>query len=209
MQTDSIATMLPKVVLPYLGQWAERSGLTVLSKLLVDDQFLALIARYGDQFIPYPTSQRDGPHSNGNPSSNGYRSQRTQRKTPSDAASHGDNGSADAEHADLADLQARVLAMEAKLEEQQTLFEVLRSKIRPLALALGCCPECMVGLEQCPRCFGESKVAHFEPDPELLRALIANPLIARGVPLTPDDPPEARSSRRSQNHPVTKKRSKP
>ena len=200
MQTESIGTLLPKVVLPYLRQWAEHSGLNVLSKLLVDDQFLALIARYGDEMIPSPTPQRESPLSNGN---------RSQRRPQSNPASHGDNGSAESENAGLANLHVRVLAMEGQLKAQQALFEVLRSKIRPLAQALGCCPECMVGLEQCPRCFGAGNVAYFEPDPELFRTLIAGPLIARGIPLTLGDPPEVPSSRRSQNHSGTqKKRSK-
>ena len=211
MQPESIAGMLPKVVIPYLRQWAEGSGLTVLSRLLVDEQFLAVIARYADDLIPPPRSP-GAPRATGNAPINGHSSPRNGHK-PANAVPQPQHVQAEeANDADLAGLYARVSAMEAQQKQQEALFEVLRSRIRPLASALGCCPECMVGLELCPRCFGQSKVAYFEPDTKLLRALIIDPLIARGVPLTLGEAHDVRSSRQSQSGSmvknVTKKRSK-
>jgi hypothetical protein len=76
-------------------------------------------------------------------------------------------------------LQERVLAMEA----QETVLSILCNRMRPLALALGCCPECLVGVDGCPKCWGQSRVAYYPPDVSLLEAQVVNPLAARGVPL--------------------------
>jgi hypothetical protein len=62
-------------------------------------------------------------------------------------------------------------------------LSILRNRARPLALALGCCPECLVGLDGCPKCWGQSRIAYFPPDVSLLEAQIVNPLSVRGVPL--------------------------
>src|SRR4030095_15000814 len=90
----------------------------------------------------------------------------------------------DADADDLASLHDRVLALEAQQEMQQALFEALRIKIQPLALALGCCPECLVGIEGCQKCGGQSRVGHFPPDYALLETQVITPLAARGVPLS-------------------------
>ena len=205
MESDSIGVLLPKVVLPYLRQWADHSGFEILSKLLVDEQLLSLIQRYADQFIPQPKPEMNGTYANGaaGRSGNGV--------TGANGAPHPYRRlplrglRARAEQSDLSELHARVDAMEGQLVAQQAMLEVLRAKIRPLAQALGCCPECVVGLEQCPRCFGRSAVGHFEPDRELLRALVLEPLAERGVPLSMGGEPPAGSRRRAHNIPKQNK----
>ena len=173
MQADPLGKVLPRLLLPYVQQWAERSGLTLLQRLLVDDQFRGLIETYGDEFVTRmmqpapPSGNRNGPGNGDKPAS---------RSEPR-------AGDPDASPIDLTSLQDRVIAMEAQQDLQQALFESLRTKIRPLALALGCCPECLVGVEGCPKCWGRSAVAHFPPDYPLLEAQVVNPLAARGVPL--------------------------
>src|SRR6266850_6111161 len=49
MQTDSFGKVVPRILFPYVQQWAERSGYTLLSRLLVDEQFQGLIEKYGDE----------------------------------------------------------------------------------------------------------------------------------------------------------------
>jgi len=205
MQTESLGKVLPQILFPFVRQWAERSGMTVVTRILADDQFLELVAKYADELIvPKPNFAAAAPangnggnggnggsgHTNGNGYANGY---------PPGAAS---------DAAALANLHARVGAMETQLQAQQALFEMMRARIRPLALALGCCPDCIVGVDGCPRCWGQSKVAHFQPDYKLLRAQVLDPLAARGVPLTPSETPRSRPSRQSKNKSITKKRSK-
>jgi hypothetical protein len=172
MQTDSLGKMLPLILFPYVQQWAERSGLTLLSQLLVDEQFRGLIERYGNEMV-IRMGQDSTP---GNGSGQGNEKKPAPRAEPRVSE-------ADAHANDLTDLQDRVLAMEAQQEAQQALFSLLRSKIRPLALALGCCPECLVGVDGCPKCWGQSGVAHYPPDYMLLEAEVVSPLAARGVPL--------------------------
>jgi hypothetical protein len=184
MEPDSTGVLLPKVVFPYLRQWADHSGFEVLSKLLDDEQLLSLIQRYADQLIPEPRP--------GNSTSvNGAAGRNGNRATGANGARHPSYRPASPprslrapEQSDLSQLHARVDAMEGQLLAQQAVLDVLRAKIRPLARALGCCPECMVGLEHCPRCLGRSVVGHFEPDRELLRALVLEPLATRGVPVS-------------------------
>jgi hypothetical protein len=143
--------------------------MTLLSRLLVDEQFRGLIEKYGDEVVTRMAQASYTPgNDNGHAAAN-RTAPRTEPRVDEPAA----------KTTDLTDLQDRVLAMEA----QQTLFELLRSKIRPLALALGCCPECLVGVDLCPRCWGQSKVAHYPPDHALLEAQVVRPLAARGVPL--------------------------
>jgi hypothetical protein len=167
METESLGKMLPRILFPYVQQWAERSGMTLLSRLLVDDQFRGLLEKHGDEmmrgvmqagFLP-----GNAPQQGNDPVA-----------PPSPGATDNSmNGSS------LAKLQERVLAMEA----QETVLSILRNRARPLALALGCCPECLVGLDGCPKCWGQSRVAYFPPDVSLLEAQIVNPLSVRGVPL--------------------------
>lgn len=185
MSTDSLGKMLPRILFPYVQQWAERSGMTLVSRLLVDEQFRALLEKYGDEVLTrMAQAQRPSPAS----------------AATSAAASYSTaNGTANGHAADLADppgadprfsepaingsslskLQERVLAMEA----QETVLSILRNRMRPLALALGCCPECLVGVEGCPKCWGQSRVAYYPPDISLLEAQVVSPLAARGVPL--------------------------
>ena len=51
MSTDSLGKMLPRILFPYVQQWAERSGMTLVSRLLVDEQFRALLEKYGDEVL--------------------------------------------------------------------------------------------------------------------------------------------------------------
>jgi hypothetical protein len=157
--------------------------MTLVSRLLVDDQFRALLEKYGDEVMT-------------------RLAQANQRPAPASAADSGaaydsanGHGGADAPCADprfseqvanssLSKLQERVLAMEA----QETVLSILRNRMRPLALALGCCPECLVGVEGCPKCWGQSRVAYYPPDVSLLEAQVVNPLAARGVPLQLSEP---------------------
>jgi hypothetical protein len=172
METESLGRALPRILFPYVQQWADRSGYTLLSRLLVDEQFQQLIEKYGDEMINQMASPKPG---NGNGRGNGKRA--APRAEPSASET-------DANADDLASLQDRVLALEAQQEAQQALFDALRTKIRPLALALGCCPECLVGIVGCPKCGGCSRVGHYPPDYTLLEEQVVNPLAARGVPLS-------------------------
>lgn len=171
MQMDSLGKVLPAIVFPYVQQWAERSGLPLLAQLLVDEQFRSLLEKYGDEMVKH-MAQDDYIPGNGN----GHGIEPAFRAEPN-------AGEADAKASDFADLQDRVLVMQARQEAQQALFDLLRSRIRPLALALGCCPECLVGVDGCPNCWGQSKIAHYPPDYRLLEAVIVSPLAACGVPL--------------------------
>jgi hypothetical protein len=170
MEMESFGKMLPAILFPYVQQWAERSGFTLLTQLLVDEQFRALLEKYGDQMVR-GMARRGDRSVNGNGHGN------------SNASGWHEEPPLEANAGDFTDLQNRVLAMEAQQEAQQAMLEVLRSKMRPLALALGCCPECLVGVELCPGCGGRSKVAYYPPDYTLLEAQIVNPLAASGVPL--------------------------
>jgi hypothetical protein len=178
MQTESLGKMLPRILYPYVQQWAERSGMTLLSRLLVDEQFRGLVEKYGDEVMSRVMQQ-------GLPPGNASR-QGSDPVAPSSAS----QGAADGllNGSSLAKLQERVLAMEA----QETVLSILRHRMRPLALALGCCPECLVGVEGCPKCWGQSRVAYYPPDVSLLEAQVINPLAARGVPLQLNEPDQTR-----------------
>jgi hypothetical protein len=195
MQMESWGKMLPAIVFPYVQQWAERSGLTLLAQLLVDEQFRALFEKYGDEMV---RRMARGSHTPGNGNGQGNGKGPAPRGEPR-------VGEADRKASDFTDLQDRVLAMEAQQEAQQALFELLRSKIRPLALALGCCPECLVGVDGCPNCWGRSRVANYPPDYTLLQTQIVSPLAARGVPLVLNET-KVSSAREST---AMRKRSKP
>lgn len=177
MSTDSLGKMLPRILFPYVQQWAERSGMTLLSRLLVDDQFRGLLEKYGDEIMSR-MAQPDhrppaGSHANGH--ANGHAESSDSDTRASEPPTNGSS---------LAKLQDRVLAMEA----QETVLAILRNRMRPLALGLGCCPECLVGVEGCPKCWGQSRVAYYPPDVSLLEAQVINPLAARGVPLALKEP---------------------
>jgi hypothetical protein len=184
---DSLGKMLPPILLPYAQQWAERSGLPLLAQLLVDEQFRSLLEKYGDEMVRrmaqggHLPANGDG-HANGmNSHANGMNGHANGIKPTFRTEPFLDE--ADAKESVVADLQDRLLAMQAQQEAQQALFELLRSRIRPLALALGCCPECLVGVVGCPKCWGQSKVGHYPPDLRLLETVVVNPLAARGAPL--------------------------
>ena len=177
---DSLGKMLPPILLPYAQQWAERSGLPLLAQLLVDEQFRSLLEKYGEEMVRR-MAQGDHPPANGDGHANGMNGHANGIKPTFRTEPFLDE--ADAKESVVADLQDRLLAMQAQQEAQQALFELLRSRIRPLALALGCCPECLVGVVGCPKCWGQSKVGHYPPDLGLLETVVVNSLAARGVPL--------------------------
>jgi hypothetical protein len=179
MQTESLGKMLPRILFPYVQQWAERSGMTLLSRLLVDEQFRGLLEKYGDEVMSRVMQP-------GYPPGNAPQQASDPVAPPGASASTADsplNGSS------LAKLQERVMAMEA----QETVLSILRNRMRPLALALGCCPECLVGVEGCPKCWGQSRVAYYPPDVSLLEAQVVSPLVARGVPLQLSSPDRRRA----------------
>jgi hypothetical protein len=173
MQPESLGKVLPRILFPYVQQWAERSGMTLLSRLLVDEQFRGLLEKYGDELMRrvmqagFP--QGKAPQQASDP---------VGRSGSPGATENPLNGSS------LAKLQERVLAMEA----QEAVISILRNRMQPLALALGCCPECLVGLDGCHKCLGQSRVAYFPADVSLLEAQVVNPLAARGVPLQLNEP---------------------
>src|SRR5215471_1430636 len=105
MQSETLGKMLPLILFPYVQQWAERSGLTLLSRLLVDEQFRGLIERYGDEMV-IRMGQGDKP-GNGHGQGNGKNPAPRAEPRVSEADAHAN---------DLTDLQDRVLAMEAQQE---------------------------------------------------------------------------------------------
>ena len=207
MEVESLGKLLPRILVPYAQQWAERSGLTLLSRLLVDTQFKELIEKYGDELVALMakagTRTFDNGHGVGNGFANGNGRTNGGKHLPVEWPR--DVAQSDA---DFTNLQDRVLAMEAAQEAQQALFEVLRTKIRPLALALGCCPECLVGVQACPKCWGRSTVGKYEPDYALLESHVIDPLAARGVPLVLKKQPAPGAQQPSEAS-ATKARRKP
>jgi hypothetical protein len=174
MQTESPGQLIPKILLPYAQQWAERSGMTLLSRLLVDENLRALLEKYGDEMVQGVVSATSRRRT-ANSSRNGYRPAPVEPPGVHETPSNGD---------DMARLLDRVSALEAEQRVQQALFEAVRTKIGPLALALGCCPECLVGVGGCPKCGGRSTVGYYPPDRALLESEVIRPLAARGVPLS-------------------------
>ena len=201
-ESESLGKALPRLLLPYVQQWAERSGYTLLSRFLVDEQFQGLVEKYANEVVAPMVSGTpvvsDTP-GNGN-------GRRSGKRSAPRAESRVSETDADADH--LASLLDRVLALEAQQEAQQALFETLRIKIRPLALALGCCPECLVGFEGCPNCGGRSKVGHYPPDYALLEAQVVTPLSALGVPLILKEKKVSGTGRRSRATTTARKESK-
>jgi hypothetical protein len=187
--------VLPRILVPYVQQWADRQGMTLLSRLLVDEQFRGLIEKYGDEIVMQMARAAVQPV-------NG--SARTNASRPA-AYAESFGVEPDANANDLRDLHDRVLAMEAQQDAQQALFQALREKSRPLALALGCCPLCFVGVEGCPGCQGRSKVGLHPPDFALLDAQIVQPLAERGVTVVVTD---SSAGHRAKESIATTKRSK-
>src|SRR6266849_4430451 len=174
METESLGKLVPRMLIPYAQEWADRSGLTLLSRLLIDEQFRSLIEKYSDELASQALSNI-AQHRNGNNGRNGNSTTTGPARPVTEAESTSE---------DLTRLQDRVLALEAQQEMQQAIFESLRTKIRPLALALGSCPECLVGVEGCLKCGGRTRVGDYYPDYTLLEAEVVRPLVARGVPLS-------------------------
>jgi hypothetical protein len=202
MQTESLGKLLPRILFPYAQQWAERAGFALLSRLLVDDQFRDLIEKYSNELVILMAKAGSTTLTNGNGHGRGG------SLKPVSQADWRTDGLEPNGGPDLATLQDRVLAMEAAQQAQQALFEALRTKIRPLALALGCCPECLVGIDACPRCWGRSGVGHYQPDYALLDAQVVGPLAACGVPLVLERAPSTDARRRRSKPSATKKGSK-
>jgi len=181
MQMESLGRMLPAIVLPYVQQWAQRSGLPLLSQLLVDEQFRTLIEKYGDEVMKLMAANASGnanghAHENGHVNGNGYAN--------GNGHAHGNGHASEIVPLSPQEPMVHETAPDRAMQEtQQALLELLRIKIRPLALALGCCPECLVGIDGCPNCWGRSKVGYYPPDHRLLEAAVVSPLAARGVPL--------------------------
>jgi len=175
MDAEPIGKVLSRLLLPYVQNWAERSGIPLLSQLAVDDQFRGLVERYGEQVLAGMTRRA---------------------ASKPEEAEHPDPG------ATLAQLQQRVAEMESQQERQRVLFEMLSAKIRPFALALGCCPDCFVGIPACPTCRGRSTVGCYEPDHQLLETHVIEPLLARGVVLVLNESPDsAANARRRESTP--------
>lgn len=166
MQPDSLSKVLSQVLLPYGQQWAVRSGYPLISKLLADEQLHDLIGRYGDSMLAAWTEERA-----------------TATKPNAGHNGNGQRTDASFDGVELQQLNARLTTVEAQHQQLRTLLDTVRTKMRPLAQALGCCPECLVGVEGCPRCWGKSIVGGSPPDLVLLQSLIVDPLAASGVPL--------------------------
>lgn len=164
MEPQSVGKIIPRVLLPYAQQWAERSGMTLLSKILEDEQFGALIERYGEQIATRATNQE------------------WRGKQPVSRGGTVVDGNMNDRH--LSNMQDRISALEAEHSLQMAMFEQLRIKIRPLAQALGCCPECFVGVIGCRMCAGRSVVGSYAADRALLEERVVKPLAEQGVPLT-------------------------
>jgi len=147
--------------------------MTMLSRLLLDENLRALFDKYGDEIVQAALNAATRRPSVSD-TVNGCNPAPAEPLRPQQASSNDD----------MARLLDRVSALEAEQRVQQELFDALRRKIRPLALALGCCPECFVGVAGCPNCGGQSVVAYFPPDGALLESQVLRPLAARGVPLS-------------------------
>jgi len=166
MSPDSISKLISQVLLPLGQQWASSNGYPTLSKLLADEQLHGLIARHGESMLTAFGEAR---------SAAAKRNTTQARNAPPMEPG--------ADSTELRQLTERLNAIEAQNQQVLSLLEMVRTKMRPLAQALGCCPECLVGVEICPACWGKSAVGGNPPDPELLKTYIVEPLAASGVPL--------------------------
>ena len=181
MESDSIAKLLPRLIFPHAQDWAERAGHTFLSKILVDDKFRLLVERIGEELESRARSPKGR-------SLNGHSNQ-SKRKSSSKRPE------SDSHSSDLEAMQERLSTLESQYELQQAIFETVRKKIRPLALALGSCPECLVGVELCAKCAGHGKVGAYPPDYAMLSEEIIAPLVAQGTPLSLRVKKESKSTR--------------
>ena len=166
MPPESMSTLISQVLLPYGQQWAASNGYALVAKLLADEQLHGLVVRYGEPMLAAWSEARAAAARH----DGGHDRNRTRSETGSDTF-------------DLQQLSARLTAIEAQHHQLLTLLETVRTKMRPVAQALGCCPECLVGVEDCPCCWGKSTVGSNPPDLELLKSRIIEPLAASGVPL--------------------------
>jgi len=166
MQPESMAKLISQVVLPYGQQWAASNGYPLISKFLADEQLHDLVARYGDSMLTAWAEARAAA-----------------TKANAGHNRHGPRAAAGFESVELQQLSARLTAVETQHQQLRTLLETVRTKMRPLAQALGCCPECLVGVEGCPCCWGKSAVGTNPPNLELLKTRIIEPLAASGVPV--------------------------
>jgi len=164
-QLETVGKLVSQHLLPFGQQWAASSGFPALAKLLADEQLHQLMARYGESVLSSFTQSK--------------RPAATRATRPDDERARA--GAPD--DTELRELNARVEAAEGQTRQVITLLEAVRSKMRPMAQALGCCQECLVGIEGCPACWGKSTVGGQAPDLELLESQIVEPLAASGVPL--------------------------
>lgn len=181
MEIESIGKLLPRLILPHAQDWAQRTGQTFLSKLLVDDQFRMLVERVGTALESRAKSATE-------------QTRGGKRKRGKNSSSRVDSESS---NDDLKATQERMAALEEQCETQQAIFEMLRKKIRPLALALGSCTECLVGVELCPKCAGRGKIGASKPDCALLEEEIIAPLVAQGTPIILQVKKRTQSARRT------------
>src|SRR4051794_21915962 len=102
MHAESLGKVLPRILFPYVQQWADRQGMTLLSRLLVDEQFRGLIEKYGDEIVMQVARAAVQPV-NGSGKTNGSRPAAYRESFGVDPDTNGN---------DLRDLHDRVLAME-------------------------------------------------------------------------------------------------
>jgi len=203
MEPQSVGKMLPRVLIPYAQQWAERSGMTLLSRLLEDEHFGALVEKYGEELAIRATAPA-APAVMRNHQWNG---QQTVSRGGTVVEANVIETNLNGRH--LANLQDRISSLEAEHAMQQAMFEQLRIKIRPLAQALGCCPECFIGVFGCGTCGGRSSVGSYPPDHALLEELVIKPLADRGVPLNLAQAKTSARARQSNESTTKEKKSWP
>jgi hypothetical protein len=193
LMQESIGRLLPRLILPHAQEWAERAGHSFLSKILVDAQFQSLLERVGEELESRARSA----------------GARTEKVNGNGHGFDGDDFSGNSQKNQSADehlkrMQERLSALETQHEMQQAIFDMVRQKIRPLALALGSCIECLVGVPMCAKCGGRGKVGAYAPDTALLTEEIIKPLVTQGTPLSlqvKKDPKSARRTRgQTTNH---------
>jgi hypothetical protein len=191
MEAESIGKVLPRTLLPFAQRWADGAGLGLLAQLLGDEQFCVLLEKYGEELAARIARRRADPARRyGNGRGNGKpHPMRARRSSDDIEPDESESGESDPRESDLGGteldgLRGRVCAMEERFEAQQAGLEILRSAIRPLALALGSCPECFAGVDGCPLCEGRGKVASHEPDLALLTKHVVEPLATRGVAIS-------------------------
>jgi hypothetical protein len=166
---DSMGKMISRFLLPLGQQFAANSGFPAISKLLADEHIHGLVAQLGDSvlagFAGAGAKPREPDHSQ---------------------VADGAPGGTPAETVEMQQLASRLTCVEAQHAQLVTFIDAVRTQMRPLAQALGCCPECLVGVEGCPACWGKSTVGANPPDLELLQSRIVEPLAASGIPLRLD-----------------------